>query len=68
MNALLAQWVPISERSRIGSFVYAGKQKKNIKQNPTSFLKYEIFENALNQPKLCQLDSKIVYYFIYILI
>lgn len=25
MNALLAQWVPISERSRIGSFVFAGK-------------------------------------------
>lgn len=25
MNALLAQWVPIGERSRIGSFVFAGK-------------------------------------------
>jgi len=24
MNALLAQWVPINERSRIGSFVFAG--------------------------------------------
>ncbi|VVC37564.1 Major facilitator superfamily,Major facilitator superfamily domain [Cinara cedri] len=24
MNALLAQWVPVSERSRIGSFVFAG--------------------------------------------
>lgn len=28
VHGLLSKWVPISERSRLGTFVYAGKNKK----------------------------------------